>query len=379
MAARRALAGSILALLLGVVAMACSDLFHSTADIRTACEIDAAAAGCGAEVPLCASTSADARAQAMRVCAWLGACQSPMGRNAFGTCMFQALLAYDCTSSPNHPVQGPTRKLWTCLAAAASCSAVSGCLLPGNPECQAGDYTACIGPNGTASEGPVRVECVDGSARGENCALWAQACSSDGVSGVCGAPGGFACDPEGGAPRSCLGGTQLRCGPDGGDLALDCAATGMQACGGFPSAETLSWVACVAAQAEDAGACAPTRSATCADGAASSCPSGVSEGIDCTTLLGAPNACQAGMLVPSFDWTSPCQVTPPACTADTCGDADGGPSATLLGCVRGATVPLDCASEGLGPCQLVTTDLGTESRPACSLPTASPSANLGDP
>src|SRR5580700_933274 len=92
--------------------VACFDLFHSTVDVLTLCTIDAQAPGCNessdanvessTSSDFCAWTSGEALSHARHACAWLGACETPMGRNAFGTCMFQALLTYDCSANPNH-------------------------------------------------------------------------------------------------------------------------------------------------------------------------------------------------------------------------------------------------------------------------------------
>src|SRR5579862_5540965 len=75
--------------------LACSDLFHSTTDLLTACQLDAQTPGCSAETgadanpeantgvtDFCASfTPAEARLHAQNACAWLGACETPMGDN----------------------------------------------------------------------------------------------------------------------------------------------------------------------------------------------------------------------------------------------------------------------------------------------------------
>jgi len=382
MRAARALAVAALALALGAAALACCDLFHSTTDIRTACETDPTRPGCGEQqsapdaergadagdepTDFCAWSSAEAERQALHACAWLGACETPMGRNAFGACMFEALLAYDCASNPDHRVKGVVHELWACLAAAQTCDAVNRCVLP-DTICGPGEYTTCLtAPNGMPAESTVRVECSDGGARAENCSLWAQACTMSSGGPACGAPSGAACG--GGAPASCIGGTQLRCGRDGGDLALDCASNGAGVCSGFPQAASAYWVSCVPDDAGPDAACAATLATVCTDGAASSCPSGIREGLDCSKLLGVDSACTSGSLNPPFDWTSPCAVTPPQCAIDTCSDGGSPPNATLVGCVRGATFSVNCAAQGLGPCRIVTTDVGAEMRPACSAP-----------
>src|ERR1700689_4317635 len=142
----RGLAFAALSLSGGPLLVACFDLLHSTADIRTACEIDAAHPGCAAEsteADFCAWTSSEARQHAVHACAWLGACETPMGRNALGPCMFQALLAYDCASNPNHRVALEAHQLWDCLQRAGSCVDVDACISQqsGPRVCKsAGDY-----------------------------------------------------------------------------------------------------------------------------------------------------------------------------------------------------------------------------------------------
>jgi hypothetical protein len=358
---------------LGSGLVACFDLLHDTGDLRTACAIDAGTPGCPAvpSVSLCAPSRSAAAESAEHACAWLGACETPMGKNAVGTCMFAALAAFDCEANPSHPATGAQVGLWRCLAAAQTCGDVDGCVFPAGPQpCAAkgapADYTSC-GTAGTGS-GPndmdVRVECVDGGvppypkANGESCALWGETCSVD--------PSGGTCAPSrtpGCAANECAGSTITWCA-GGTNVGIDCASWGSRACAGYPTTEQAAWVACV--PETDAGAtCTPDASSTCAGGVATSCPAGVIERIDCDALLGASNApaaCHAGALDPPFDWTSPCAVAPPACTSDTC---DGG---VAIGCARGAVFSVDCRAAGLGDCSMRSTDLGTKQHAACAPP-----------
>ena len=360
---------SIASASLGAGLVACFDLFHSTAGILTGCEIDAQACGdgsvdAGADGPtdFCAWSSVEARNHAMYACAWLGACESPMGGNAFGACTFSALLAYNCEANPAHPPRGEERALWDCLWQVHSCGDVDRCVFPrgvtvcGSPGI---DYTSCGSANGgVAGNRDVRIECTDsGIAHGENCGLRGQTCAASGASGVCagaaGDAGGLTCNTNGGCT-----GTRLHYCVDGGDVGIDCASNGAGACAGFPAPNKVSWVACAAA--EDAG-CAPDASAQCTNGFAVSCRSGVIEAIDCTELLQVVDACAPDPLAAPFDWTSPCAVTPPACSADSCSGT------TLTGCARGAPFTVDCAGQGLGPCRMVT-DLASQTHAACTPP-----------
>lgn len=290
-----------------------------------------------------------------------------MGRNAFGSCVFEALLAYDCAANPNHRVKGKAHDLWDCLWPVKSCADVESCVFPQGPQgCgSAGDYTNCgNAADGMASNVDVRFECIDGgggppfpNAHGENCALWGQTCASSGPLSMCAGEVGLGCDASG-----CFGSarTELRWCVDGGDIdiGIDCAGNGGRLCGAFPERDA-SWVACVAES--DAGTCAPDASAACANGIAFSCPSGVLEKIDCTGLLGSDAGCAAGKLAPQFNWTSACAVTQSPCTTDSCTDAGA-----LTGCVRGAPWMLDCVAEGLGACRRMKTDTGLATSAACA-------------
>jgi len=115
----------------GAALVACVDLFHSTSDVLTACQRDAQAPGCTLEAGVdagtdfCAWSDEVARQNAAHACAWLGACESPLGRNAFGSCMFEALLAYDCAANPDHRAKGKAHALWDRLWQANSCEAVN--------------------------------------------------------------------------------------------------------------------------------------------------------------------------------------------------------------------------------------------------------------
>jgi hypothetical protein len=367
---------------LGTGLLACFDLFHSTADILTACEVDALAPGCpprdanveaeagaaSGETNFCEWSPSLARQHAQHACAWLGACESPLGGNAFGACMFQALLAYDCASNPNHRVKGKAHALWDCLAKATSCDAVDACVLPAGAElCASGvDYTACgLAGSGAASNSDVRIECVaDGGRRsrqayGENCALWGKTCAFGGASAVCAGAGNLGCQQPGIQGGCASGLTELQWCVNGSDIGIDCAGNGAQSCNAFRASTGVPWVACVAES--DAGTCAPDASANCANGVASSCPSGVLETIDCASLLSPGSACEGGPLSPPFDWTSPCMGS--GTCAESCADAG-----LLVGCARGTAFVVNCAAEGLGACRTVATDTQSELHTACTPP-----------
>jgi hypothetical protein len=367
-----------LSLLAGPSLIACFDLFHSTSDVRTACELDAAHAGCGAEdaeTDFCSWTSSEAKEHAVHACSWLGACETPLGRNAFGPCVFQALLAFDCEANPNHHVRLEAHRLWDCLQRAGSCVDIDACVSQqaGTPVCSTGgEYTACTGD--------LRVHCVDGgvkpyakAAGTENCALWGKTCANGMDESACtGSPKGLSCHET--DPKECTGTSLHWCQavdagkPDGAgiDLGIDCASNGAGECGGFPTPSAARWVACTP-NGGDGGPdeCTPDPSATCQNGRATSCPSGARETIDCATLLGADSsehACIEGALTPPFDWTSPCAIAPSQCDVDSCDNM------VVRSCERGATFSVNCAQQGLGACRLQAVDSRSGPRAACSPP-----------
>jgi hypothetical protein len=375
MHAARAMRSACLATVLGAGTAACVDLFHSTDGLRSACEIDPSTPGCApSENPDLCNLSANAQAIATHACAWLGACEGPVGRNSFGECVVEARLAYDCAANPSHPFQGQAAQLWGCLAQAGSCADVDACILPGGAPGCARVGSACAGAQDGGPAGTVRLQCVassmldggsdavaDGAAGltayAEDCALFGQICSMSGGEAVCtGSAGVGGCsEGAGGCPQE--GSNALVwCGPGDVDLGLDCSSNGAQACSGYPS--PAQWVACV--PEGDAPCQAPSLAVECDGGIATSCPTGVAETIDCTALLGDAGACVAGALDPPFDWTSPCQVPVPQCSADQCDDAGH-----LVGCMRGAIVTVDCQQEDLGPCVAVELDAGL-SAAACA-------------
>ncbi len=359
--ATRAAGLASLAFACGAGTVACFDLFHSTTSIVSACELDAAtcpadgdaATEASAPTDFCAWTSDTARQNAAHACAWLGACETPFGSNAFGSCMFEALLAYDCAANPNHPPRGVARAQWDCLWQVASCADVDRCIFPDSPPgCTASaGSTSC----GSGRNAAVRLQCLDGDGgkpAGESCALSGKDCalgaSATGCAGATGAAG-LSC-PQAGS--GCTGTALHACTATGTtDLGIDCASNGAGQCTPFGSASLGKWVACQASG--DAG-CAPDPTVTCNGGVASSCPSGVQESINCLELLGVgdPDAgCVAGPPAPElqFDWTAPCMVTQSPCTGDSC-SPDG---TSIFGCARGATFTTSCAMQGLGTCTLV--------------------------
>ncbi|HEY1694453.1 MAG TPA: hypothetical protein VGG39_19925 [Polyangiaceae bacterium] len=366
-----------LSLAMGVTMGACVDLFHATSDILTACELDASTPGCTAPdagsdarqaTDFCSWDSTTARANAEHACAWLGACESPLGSNAYGSCMFQALLTYDCGVNPSHPARGKTHAAWDCLWRAQSCSDIEACVFPsGRESCGNSGGTACgiAGSDGGPSDLDTRIECLNGATNGESCAMWGQTCFPTDAGAFCRAS---STSTLGTTCYECDGTVLHECSADAGDFGIDCVDYGAGTCGGFPAGDA-GWLACV--PSGDSGTCPASKDVTCTAGIARSCPAGLPEAIDCGDLLQSAAACNAGALATTdFDWTSPCFVPLPE--GDDAGDA--GPCAAscsgsqLTDCYRNARFELDCHEAGLGACHMVTTDIGAQTRPACGAP-----------
>ncbi len=338
----------------------CFDLFHPTDDLRPAAD----------DHDFCTWLPGTIRSRAKHACAWLGACETPTGRNAFGPCMFEALLAYDCAANPNHQPKGKAHALWDCLWRATTCGEVAACTVPKGPQkCQtAGEFSACgTAGNAVLNNFDVRFECdYDGGAEGgpypdghgENCALWGQTCASSGAIAACtgSRTAGLTCTQPGCYPTI----NELHwCAADGTDVGIDCASNGAQRCGQYSGDAGAPWLACSAES--DAAPCIPAASATCVGGVATSCPSGRPETVDCAKILGSTGTCVEGPLQPPFDWRSACASTTPQCTNDSCsGNA-------LSGCTRGVPFDVNCDEVGLGPCRTATTN-GAAGHGACAPP-----------
>jgi hypothetical protein len=344
----RRLQGTIafaVALAVGAGLLACGDLFHSTADFESACQIDPQACGldgatadAGAPFPadFCQWDAATARALAARACAWLGACAGPLGSNAFGECLVNATLAFDCTANPNRPVLGATHAFWDHLWRASSCDGVTTAVEPASPRDTCGasgfPYVSCeVGANAST-----RIACPEGDGGTdlgrEDCAALGQTCVVVGSGAVCAGSAG-SCGDAGGP--FCEGTELHDCDSDAGlDLGVDCADFGAGTC--------ASEEACVALG--DAG-CPPTTEVSCSGDVASGCPSGVPEQVDCSQVLGATGSCNPAADGRGWDVSRACSVGP--CGADSCAGT------VLQSCARGAPVTLDCAQVGLGGCGLI--------------------------
>lgn len=239
--------------------LACVDLFHTT-DFATLCEPDAAACtdadvsaseadaedGDAADAALepidfCKLTSAQALIEAEHACAWLSACEPTIGGSAPGSCMRQALLAFDCRINPGLRPTPKSAHMWRCLARAKSCDEVAQCAFGGQPpSCDdAIEGERCV--DGTV------VRCGErGSLMGiDVCALGGKTCTRAVNSAECtGAAGVGECQVN-----RCIG-TWVSVCVNGKDEGYDCTTVGEGAC--------------VEAGVEGDVACAPaTRAEAC--------------------------------------------------------------------------------------------------------------------
>ncbi len=343
---------------LGFALAACTDLFHGTDDLKNICELDADVSGCVDAAPapdsapapdasfdLCLVDSVAAKIRAETACKWLGACETPIGRNRFAECMLGALKTYDCSIAPNRKPKGATAAYWGCLARVNSCGDVDRCIFskPVNT-CGTVGITGCDSKN----EG-VRDYCATtpSNARGEPCFAFGQTCYSPGGGGFCGGE-----REDGGCTTGCSGSQLHDCDDAGVNVGIDCTTYGAQAC--------VSTSGVLGCKAELGTSCMATTAVTCTNGIATGCPSGVQEKVACKTLTGMSvcNPVAPGAL---WDVSRVC-LDPAGCSAS----ADSCSGTTISSCVGGAIYTTKCEAPFVG-CS--TTPLATEGAYArCVLP-----------
>jgi hypothetical protein len=348
--------------------LACVDLFHST-DFETLKPDTGAAsdaptsdgdtqpdAGTKPLVDFCKWTPAEAKTNASRACAWLGACTGVLEGTQLGACMLNATWAYDCDLNPGLRPNGATYALWSCLSDVKSCADVAACVQPRGPDtCPAlvsGSFTQC----GDAGASELRVECSKPQAgppgAAEPCALQGRVCTPvDESTSTCGGAAKKTCA----LGRTCEGTGAVDCRLATGtsilvDFGIDCAAYGAGACA-----------------SEDAGgdagtivACAPSPSAakSCDAGlavkcdvdfpmVARSCVGGRAVSVDCSKL---GVGCDVSRTVAPYRPFEACAeyVDGGRCIgADTCVDGK------LRSCAQGITFEADCAALGLAGCEQI--------------------------
>jgi len=336
---------AVMAAALALVA-ACVDLFHST-DFQNICDLDARAPGCpgladasaqdagdaadAAGTDFCAWTPKEALTHAQHACGWLGACTAPFEQNAFGACMVDAILAYDCLANPNATIApGPLHEYWDALRRAESCAEVNAAVFPNSTECSGAGY-GCAGTSAV-------VECDGDGKKGApgSCMVEGQVCKGH---GVCEPLGALSCGDASASGPTCEG-TVLHDCEGSVDLGYDCQFFGAGNC-----LDVDAGSACEPATANGtAGPCSITREVTCSDSVATSCPTGTSISIDCARLTGALT-CKPGLPSPVWNLAAACQGKA-ACAPGCAGD-------TLKGCAQGAEFTTSCKGLGLGACRSV--------------------------
>lgn len=331
-----------------VVCTAACDIFHST-DFPTQCP-DGGCVESGADAGIVPFTTDSAKAleYSKTTCAWLAACESPLGNNQAGVCLTNAILAYDRTTNPNRTPKGAAKTYWQCIFDAAvqqSCAAMQACVFPGTAVGCAGSFVGC-----SALGVPTRIDCrstTAGAAPAENCVASGQTCvaKTGNFGALCTGSQGQSC-----AATGCTGTSVSICSDAGVDLGQDCALVGAGSC--------VPMFDAGACAPESSGACSPTQWVTCDAGVAQGCAAGVPERVDCKALAGG---CAEGIYDTHLPPSAACVKLAPDCTFDKCSGS------SVAACVRGKSIVLDCASLGLKPCANVTTTPDGP-QPACGKP-----------
>jgi hypothetical protein len=358
---------------------ACVDLFHAT-DFETLCMRDPGHAKCSASEAgapdaaedagedaskphpdFCAWSSAEAQSQAGRACAWLGACEGPLGGARFGECVITAQLAYDCRANPSLRPRGKLDELWGCLATVQSCADVDACIFPGGkPPCPAiasGKFTSCA--TGAGNE-TVRVECAAGSGEkisaAEPCLLTGRTCAMRAGStsfADCARTIDSACKP---GRTSCQGTTLVSCSTSpetpNVDRGFDCAFYGAGRC-------LSDGISATCIPGPEAPSCTTSAGITCDGSVARLCVAtgGVTPkqeiAIDCARL-GLP--CDVTSVPPSAStpWAACAQWdTRGGTPVLACNEDDACNGSMLESCAAGVRKTYDCKSAGLGGCRTI--------------------------
>jgi len=378
---RRSIALSIAAAATAVLALvACVDLFHSTSDLLDACQLDADTDGCtvveagvadaapdaaDASIDLCSFTQAEARANAEAACAWLGACETPLGQNRYATCVEHAILAYDCTANASLPVRGAALDFWTCMVTARDCAAVHACAWGvDQPNCPATGHAVTVcDENGAQQALAQRGQCPgDGGVvqpHAENCAAWGQTCSYQATTATAACAGDSKGNGNGDCTASACMGTQLFSCDDAGDnVGIDCKNYGAQECvttGGFPACAPASTTACSDTGSPGEVGCTETFQY------AVGCPDGRhQETIDCFALTEGNGKCSP-TATPGWDVSRACGGSVACSFNDQC------VGSSVQSCDRGIIYTYACASPFTG-CKMVTTADGDFPRAQCGAP-----------
>jgi hypothetical protein len=336
-----------------VVALCAScDIFHST-DFPTKCsDAGCSEGGNDAGVTPFTTDSTKALDYAKQTCAWLAACEGPLGENETGKCIANAILAYDQATNPNRQPKAAAREYWQCLfdkASTRSCASVWTCTPPSQREtCPPAPLVGCFPSQGA------RIDCRSPGefAQRESCASSGQTCAAQNgnVNALCAGPQGQSCGGDSGIPSGCSGTTLSVCDDAGVDRGRDCSSVGAGAC--------VTVFDAGACKPESTGTCTPSLTVTCDGGFASGCQAGIPESVNCKNISGG---CAEGFYPPTDPPSSACVNLTPTCSDDTCSGT------SVLACVRGRSVAVDCIALGLKGCTTIpTTPDGP--RPACGKP-----------
>jgi len=351
--------------------VACGDLFHGTS-FDTKCTADASAKGCPRPpvTELCAVDIATALARAEHACAWLAACESPMGQNRTGLCIANALMAYNCEANPNRKPIGDAYQYWLALANADDCAGIVKAVAPaGKQACSPMNpnapqpYTGCGSRDGVIGNPFSRVQCpvADSLTKGlyENCAAYGKKCSATSTNDLsqCVGAEARAC-----TTTKCSGQKLVNCDNDAGiDHGIDCAQFGDGTCiatGASPACKPSSTTVLAATNVVRCGS----------DDIAKGAVTGFEESVNCKVFTGVVD----GGTYPSpacvpIDGGS-VGITPRdacqgklGCTDDICDKS------VLRACVQGNEIRFDCKDVGLGGCNPSVKTQEDDTHAACQL------------
>lgn len=361
---------SVLATALGlglwVVSSSCADIFHRFDGLANAC---GSTESCNACVPL-VPEQAPLQA-ALHACSWLGACELPIGQAAFGKCILQATLAFDCKANPNNPPRDALARYWTALAKSSTCEDVRAATSGGRIACPStGEGISCVRLNNGDpydSAANARVDCSANATlgAGERCLVTGQQCA--GVRGDL-SVGSLCLGSDGESCRGnrCEGTHKHLCRTNSQGISLDmgknCRFFGAQTCDNGEAGPT-----CRPASDE---ACAATRRVRCEGATALSCAAGLVERVDCAALPGGFQCIELD-LQPGEETVDACRVQPtpnPSPSAEIPVEAErcADKGTVVVSRYRGADLRVSCPTMGLGPCEMVTTSEGPRAR--CSAP-----------
>lgn len=369
-------AGAVVAL--GTALLACVDLFHAT-NFDTLCSVspndpscsedasgppDAAAtdaAGVDAARPhpdFCQWSSDEARAQAIRACAWLGACEGPLGESRFGPCVVRAQLAFNCSATPTLRPAGAVDEFWGCLATVTSCGDVDRCVFPatnGVQDCIEVTPGASTNCGAVGANQRVRVKCSGPAGRPvgvDPCVMRGQTCAAEtGSIAECSGTQGYDC-----ATTACAGGGAVDCNLSGihtFDKGVDCRGIGGGAC-------TMSDAGPACLAGKGTPSCDGEPAPVCVGSIATSCVEGEQIRVSCDAI-GLP--CDVSEPVAPYDLGAACVDRAAGACSTTDTDTCTGLT-TLESCGRGAPFSVDCATLGLGKCKLDAAGFGS-----CTAPT----------